>query len=56
MVKVDTGEVLAAANYPTYSQATFLEDSAAINDNPLEPTRNRAFQMAYPHQARRSSP
>ena len=48
VVKVDTGEVLAAANYPTYSQATFLEDSAAINDNPLEPTRNRAFQMAYP--------
>lgn len=47
VVKVDTGEVLAAANYPTYSQATFLEDSAAINDNPLEPTRNRAFQMAY---------
>lgn len=48
VVKVDTGEVLAAANYPTYSQATFTEDAAAINDNPLEPTRNRAFQMAYP--------
>lgn len=47
VVKVDTGEVLAAANYPTYSQATFTEDAAAINDNPLEPTRNRAFQMAY---------
>lgn len=48
VVKVDTGEVLAAGNYPTYSQATFLEDAAAINNNPLEPTRSRAFQMAYP--------
>src|SRR5699024_7470941 len=47
VVKVDTGEVLAAGNYPTYSQATFLEDAAAINNNPLEPTRSRAFQMAY---------
>ncbi len=48
LMKVDTGEVLAAANYPTYSQMTFNEDTKKINDNPFEPTRNRAFQMAYP--------
>ena len=48
LMKVDTGEVLAAANYPTYSQITFNQDTKIINDNPLEPTRNRAFQMAYP--------
>lgn len=48
LMKVDTGEVLAAANYPTYSQMTFNQDAKLIQDNPLEPTRNRAFQMAYP--------
>lgn len=47
-IRVDTGEVLAAANYPTYSLATYVENSNAINNNPLEPMRNRAFQMAYP--------
>ncbi len=48
LMKVDTGEVLAAASYPTYSQRTFNQDSKKINENPLEPTRSRAFQMAYP--------
>lgn len=48
LMKVDTGEVLAAANYPTYSQMTFNQDAKLIQDNELEPTRNRAFQMAYP--------
>ncbi len=48
LMKVDTGEVLAAASYPTYSQRTFNQDSKKISENPLEPTRSRAFQMAYP--------
>lgn len=48
VVDVNNGEVLAAANYPTYSQATYIQDAEAINNNPLTPTRSRAFQMAYP--------
>ena len=41
------GEVLAAANYPTYSQITFNETYETNYNDPLAPLRNRAFKEAY---------
>lgn len=48
VMDVHTGEVLAAANYPTYSQITFNQTYTADYNNPLKPHTNRAFQGAYP--------
>ena len=45
---VDTGEILAAASYPTFSLTTFNEDYAENYENPLTPFLNRAFQGLYP--------
>jgi penicillin-binding protein 2 len=42
-----TGELLAAANYPTYSAASFLEDYAELLANPLNPLYNRAINGTY---------
>ncbi len=43
VVDVNTFEILAAANYPTYSLATFYEDYNALMADPLTPMYNRAF-------------
>lgn len=45
---VDTGEILAAASYPTFHLDTYVEDYAENSTNPLNPLMNRAFQGLYP--------
>ena len=45
---VDTGEILAAASYPTYSLETFSQDWPELQNDPLKPLMNRAFQGLYP--------
>ena len=45
---VDTGEILAAASYPTYSLETFSQDWPQLQDDPLTPLNNRSFQGLYP--------
>jgi penicillin-binding protein 2 len=47
VINPNTGEVLAAANYPTYSARTFMEDFAALRDDPLKPLYNRAINGTY---------
>ena len=48
VLDVDSAEVLAAASYPTFSQATYSADYQANLENPLNPLFNRAFQGLYP--------
>ena len=45
---VDTGEILAAASYPTFSLTTYSEDYNQNYNDPLKPFLNRAFQGLYP--------
>ena len=47
VMKVDTGEILACASYPSYNLATMNEDWAEINSDPLKPLFNRAFGATY---------
>ena len=47
VMKVDTGEILACASYPTYSLATMNQDWNEIMANPLNPMFNRAFGATY---------
>ena len=47
VMKVDTGEILACASYPTYNLATMNDDWAEINSDPLKPLFNRAFGATY---------
>ncbi len=47
LVKVDTGEVLALASYPTYNLATFNEDYEELRNNELSPMFNRALEGTY---------
>lgn len=47
MVKVQTGEVLALASYPTYNLATFNEDYEALREDELSPMFNRALEGTY---------
>ena len=48
MMKVDTGEVLSMASYPTYKLATFSSDYASLLEDPLTPMVNRVIGGAYP--------
>lgn len=48
VLDVHSGEVLAAANYPTFSQRTFNETYKTDFEDPLKPHTNRAFQGVYP--------
>jgi len=48
MMKVNSGEVLALANYPTYNLATFSEDYNDLLENELTPMLNRAISGTYP--------
>ncbi len=47
LVKVETGEVLALASYPTYNLATFNEDYETLREDELSPMFNRALEGTY---------
>ena len=44
---VDSGELLAVANYPTYSLSTYRQDIAQLGQDPAKPLYNRATSMPY---------
>lgn len=46
-IEVNSGEVLAIANYPTYDPAQFRKDYSKLINNPLKPMFNRAISGAY---------
>ena len=46
-VDVNTGEILAIANYPTFNLKTFDEDYSRLYKDPLKPMFNRAVSGAY---------
>ncbi len=45
---INTGDVLCAANYPTFDSATLGENYNSLAQNPDKPLTNRAFQGVYP--------
>ena len=47
-IDIDTGKVLAAANYPTYDSATMNKNYEKLQSDPAKPLTNRAFQGVYP--------
>lgn len=47
-VRIDSGEVLCAANFPTYDSATMSEKYDSLLSDPTRPLTNRAFQGVYP--------
>ena len=47
VIQVGTGEILAAASYPTYDLSTFSENYAKLLQDPTKPMLNRAFQGRY---------
>jgi penicillin-binding protein 2 len=47
-VRIDSGAVICAANYPTYDSATMNKNYNALASNPYKPLTNRAFQGVYP--------
>lgn len=47
VIKVDTGEILACASYPTYSLETYFENFNEIAQQPYSPFVNRALQSTY---------
>ena len=48
VMKVDTGEILACASYPTYNQQTYNEKYDEILQQDFDPLFNRAFHASYP--------
>lgn len=48
VMKVDTGEVLACASYPTYNLQTYNEMYDEILKQDFDPLFNRAFHATYP--------
>ena len=48
VMKIDTGEILCAANYPTYDSATLGQQYDSLVSSPYKPLTNRAFQGVYP--------
>ena len=44
---VDSGELLAVANYPPYSLSTYRQDIAQLGQDPAKPLYNRATSMPY---------
>ena len=48
VMKVDTGEVLACASYPTYNLQTYNEMYDEILEQDFDPLFNRAFHATYP--------
>ena len=47
LIQVGTGDLLAAASYPTYDLANYSRDIAQLNSDPSRPLFNRAFQGTY---------
>lgn len=47
VLDVNTGDVMAIASYPTFNLATFNEDFANLNSDPLSPMFNRALNGTY---------
>ena len=47
-IDIDTGKVLAAANYPTYDSATMNKNYDKLQSDPAKPLMNRAFTGVYP--------
>lgn len=47
VIKVDTGEVLAAATYPSYDVENYNKDYAKLAKNEAAPLWNRAFLSTY---------
>lgn len=47
-VRIDSGDVICAANYPTYDSATMNESYNKLASDPAKPLTNRAFQGVYP--------
>ena len=47
-IDIDTGKVLAAANYPTYDSATMNKNYDKLQADPAKPLMNRAFTGVYP--------
>lgn len=47
-VDIDTGNVICAANYPTYDSATMSKNYDKLASDPTRPLTNRAFQGVYP--------
>lgn len=48
VMKIDTGEVLACASYPTYDPKTYNQDYEEILKRDFDPLFNRAFHAGYP--------
>lgn len=48
VMKIDTGEVLACASYPTYSLNDYYSDYSSLLEDPYTPLINRALQATYP--------
>ena len=44
---VNSGELLAVANYPTYDLSTYRQDFGELNTNPAKPLYNRATSWPY---------
>lgn len=47
VLKVDTGEILACATYPSYDISTYKEDYVQLSTNPDVPLWNRALKSTY---------
>ncbi len=47
LIKVETGEVIAAATYPSYNLVTFDEDYAKLREDENSPLFNRALEGTY---------
>ncbi|MBR3962226.1 MAG: hypothetical protein IKK14_01730 [Oscillospiraceae bacterium] len=47
VIKVGTGEILAAANYPSYNLSTYYQDYSALSTAEFAPLFNRATEGTY---------
>ena len=47
IIDVKTGDILTAANYPTFNLQTYNQDYAQLSQDPLSPLMNRALNGAY---------
>ena len=47
-VRIDSGSVICAANYPTYDSATMNKNYESLAADPTKPLTDRAFQGVYP--------
>jgi penicillin-binding protein 2 len=48
VIDIDSGKVLAAANYPTYDSAKMNKEYDKLQSDPAKPLLNRSFQGVYP--------